>query len=60
MLIYLIAKFVGEAEEVGGHIGGREAVDASFTMIISQRFYAKLCTTDIAFRRSENIRYLVE
>ena len=35
-LIYVIAKFAGEAEEVGRDVAIREAVDASFAVRISQ------------------------
>jgi len=38
VLIYLIAEFAGKAEEIGRHVSGRGAVDASFavSMLSSQ------------------------
>lgn len=45
VLIYPIAEFAGEAEEIGRHVSGRGAVDASFavSMLSSQVVLGKHC-----------------
>lgn len=59
LLIYFVAEFAGEAEEVGRHVSGRGAVDASFAVRFSQCFYAS-CELQTLYSedRGPSSRYL--
>jgi hypothetical protein len=53
LLIYLIAKFAGEVEEVGRHVGGRGAVGASFA--VRSTHFHKLYIADIEDQTTSDI-----